>query len=220
MRYGHPLIVLCGVGALLTQATFASAAGPAALVLELTGGKLSGVQPYSEIAEGTTVTIPPGGRLVFQHYASCRKVAVAGGSVAFTSDGYTITGGTKESEVRVSCPRKVTLKASGEAAGVVLRSVGAGVTLSTRPVIVLIGPRADEFKTARVVQGETVVLEATLDGRVFRWPASAAPLSAATIYTLHLIPSAAGAAPLSTRFVTPRPSTLPPDESPTLITVE
>jgi len=220
MRYGHPLIVLCGVGALLTHATLASAAGPAALVLEITGGTLSGAQPYSEIAEGTTVTIPAGGRLVFQHYASCRKVAVAGGSVAFTSEGYTITGGTKESEVRVSCPRKVTLKTSGEAAGVVLRSVGTGVTLSTRPVIVLVGSRADEFKTVRVLQGETVVLEGALDGRVFRWPASAAPLSAATTYTLHLTPSAAGAAPLSTRFVTPRPSAVPPDETATLIAVE
>jgi hypothetical protein len=219
MRYGQSLIVLCGVGALLTHATLASAAGPAALVLEVTGGKVSGAQPYSEIAEGTTVTIPAGVRLVFQHYTSCRKVAVAGGSVAFTSEGYTITGGTKESDVRVSCPRKVTLKASGEAAGVVLRSVGA-MTLSTRPVVVLIGPRADEFKTARVVQGETVVLEGALEGRLFRWPASAAPLSAATTYTLHLIPSAAGAAPLSTRFVTPRPSVVPPDETPTLIAVE
>src|SRR6266508_4434985 len=134
MGYGHRLIGLCGLTALLACANPATAAGAAALVLELTGGQLSGVQPYSEIAEGTTVTIPAGGRLVFQHYASCRKVAVAGGSVAFTSDGYTITGGTKESEVRVSCPRKVTLKASGEAAGVVLRSVGTDpAPMSSRP---------------------------------------------------------------------------------------
>ena len=213
--------VLCALAAVIAYATLASAAPPAALVVEIAGGKIPDLQPYSEIAEGTTVGVPAGVRLVFQHYASCRKVAVLGtGSIAFTPGGYTITGGTKESDAKVACPRKVTLKTSGEAAGVLLRSVGTGVTLSTRPAIVLVGPRAEEIKTVRVMHGDTVVLESTLDGRVFRWPAGAAPLSAATVYTLRLIPSASDAAPVETRFVTPRPSSLPPDETVTLITVE
>ena len=218
MRHAPSLIAL-GLAAWLTSATIGSAAGPAGLVVEIAGGKIQGLQPYSEIAEGATVTIPAGVRLVFQHYASCRKVTVAGGTVAFTRDGYTITGGTKESDQKVFCPRKHTLKASGEASVVVLRSA-SGLTLPTRPAIVLVGPHADDFRTVRVSLGDTVVLESALDGHVFRWPATAAALSTATTYTLDLIPAAAGAAPLSMRFVTPRASALSRDENVTLITIE
>ena len=101
----------------------------------------------------------------------------------------------------------------------VLRSA-SGLTLPTRPAIALIGPRADDFRTVRVSLGDTVVLESALDGHLFRWPATAAPLSPATAYKLELLPAAAGAAPLSMKFVTPRASAAAPDENVTLITIE
>ena len=213
-------IVFCGIAALLVSAGAALAAGPAALIVDVTGGTIAAAPPYSEIQEGATVTVPPGVRLVFQHYASCRRVAVLGGSVAFTSDGYAITGGTKESDVKVACPRKVTMRTSGEAAGVLLRSTGASLTLSTRPAVVLTGPRADDIKIVRILKGDDVVLEVPLDTRVFRWPATAAPLSTGTIYQLQLVPSTAGTAPVSMRFATPRAAASPGDETFTLIAVE
>jgi hypothetical protein len=133
MPRGRSLTALALIVMALAWSAAARAAGPAGLVVDVSGGKILGVQPFSEIADGSTIAVPSGVRLVFQHYASCRKVTVAGGKVAFTPEGYTITGGTKEAEVRVACPRRLNLKASGEAAGVLLRSIGGGVTLSTRP---------------------------------------------------------------------------------------
>jgi hypothetical protein len=103
---------------------------------------------------------------------------------------------------------------------VLLRSIGGGVTLSTRPLFALIGPRADDFKAVRILQGDTVVHESALDGHVFRWPEGEPPLATAVAYTLHLVPAAPGAQAVTTRFVTPRPTSSAPDETVTLITVE
>jgi hypothetical protein len=174
-------------------ATFSAAQTPAkpgvALVVEVAGGRVAGLEPYREIPDGATVTVPPGVRFVFQHYGSCRRFTMVGGVATFRADGVDIAG-TRASDTRVACPRKITLKADGAAGGVLMRSIGAPRTaISSRPEFVVVGPRAAEFATLRVRRGDEIVIEQSLaGGPAVRWPSHVPPLAAATNYELELLP--------------------------------
>ena len=170
------------------MSSLAEAQNASALVLEKVGVSVPEVQPYSEIAVGTTVSLPPGARLVFLHYQTCKTVTAVGGTVAFGGLTYTVTGGNRPVEVRTPCPPTVRLRGQSEMAGVLMRSISPEVRLSLLPTFVLVGARADDFALVRVSQGGTKVLEAPLSGRGFRWPAGAAPLVANTDYELVLVP--------------------------------
>ena len=169
-----------------------------ALVLEVSGGRIAGVEPFREIAADTTVTVPAGVRFTFQHYGSCRRFVLVGGAVTFRSDGVDVSG-TQPTDTRVACPRRIALKSDGASAAVVMRSLGSPRTpiASSRPTFVLVGPRAAEFTTLRVKRGNDLVIEQPFAaGQALRWPQSAAPLAAATNYELELVPAAADRAPL------------------------
>src|SRR5713101_4107834 len=92
----------------------AEAQNASALVLEKTGATVPEVQPYSEIAVGTTVSLQPGARLVFLHYQTCRTVTAVGSTVVFGGLNYTVTGGSKPEEARTPCPPVVRLRGQGE----------------------------------------------------------------------------------------------------------
>jgi len=77
---------------------------PVALVLEVSGGRIAGVEPFREIAADTTVTVPEGVRFVFQHYGSCRRFTLVGGAVTLRADGVDVSG-TRATDTRVTCPR-------------------------------------------------------------------------------------------------------------------
>jgi len=182
LTLGIALLVLLGVP------SRADAQNASALVLEKTGATVPDVQPYSEIPVGTTVSLPPGARLVFLHYQTCRTVTAVGGTVAFGGLTYAITGGSRPVEVRTPCPPTVRLRGQSEMAGVLMRSISPEVRLSLSPTFVLVGARADDFASVRVSQGSTKLLDAPLSGRAFRWPAGTAPLVANTDYELVLVP--------------------------------
>ena len=74
LTLGIALLVLLGVP------SRADAQNASALVLEKTGATVPEVQPYNEIAVGTTVSLQPGARLVFLHYQTCRTVTAVGGT--------------------------------------------------------------------------------------------------------------------------------------------
>lgn len=194
------LVLAIAVLAVVSMATLAGAQPTAksavALVLEVSGGRIAGIEPYREIAAGTTVTVPAGVRFVFQHYASCRKFVLVGGLVTFRTDGVDMSG-TRSSDTKVACPRKVTLKDDGASAAVVMRSIGARrAEIATRPDFVLVGPRAAEFTALRVKRGTELVIEQTLAaGPALRWPPNTPPLAAATTYEIELVPLVAGRAP-------------------------
>lgn len=179
-----------------------------ALVIEKSGASTPDVKPYSEIPAGTTVSLRSGARLVFLHYYKCQEVAVVGGTIRFSKDEYTITGGKKESEIRTPCPRQVALKSGGEMAGVMLRSAFTNVMVkfSERPAFVLVGKRADDFSSLRVTQEDKTVIEAPLEGRHFRWPKDAPPIAAASGYEMILNPKISGAAPAKLRFFVEKPT--------------
>ncbi len=205
------LLVLLGVP------SGANAQNASALVLEKTGATVPEVQPYSEIAVGATVSLPPGARLVFLHYQTCRTVTAVGGTVAFGGLAYTITGGSRPQEVLTPCPPTVRLR--GDTAGMVMRSISPEVRLSPSPTFALVGARADDFAAVRVSQGGTTLLEAPLSGRGFHWPAGTAPLVANTDYELVLVPKAGGKTPVTLKFRTERGTSKVPGDL-TLISVD
>jgi hypothetical protein len=172
-----------------------------ALVLETKGGTQPQLAPYSEIPAGGRVVLPRGAKLVFLHYATCRTVAIVGGTVTFAGDTYTIQGGTTEVESRTQCPRTVRLSAEYQTGGTVLRGLpGNALTLSPQPSFVLVGKRAGDFASVRIAQGDREVLAAPLDGRQFHWPSQAPPLTAERPYELVLVPRNTGARPVTKQF--------------------
>ena len=205
---GRLACVLIGAlfGVLVAAVASAQApAAPAALVLEASGGITPAVRPYTEIVGETTLTLSRGARVAFLHYQTCRTVAVSGGSLTVTTAAYSIAGGTKESDVRSPCPRKVSVRGGGELGGAVFRSMPgrAGVTLQPEASFVLVGPRAGEFSTARITRDDSRIVEGPIQDKVFRWPAGAAPLAPSTAYELVLIPTSTADRSVTVRFSTP-----------------
>ncbi len=198
----------------------ADAQNASALVLEKTGTTVPDVQPYSEVAVGTTVSLQPGARLVFLHYQTCRTVTAVGSTVVFGGLNYTVTGGSKPEEARTPCPPVVRLRGQGEMAGVLMRTISPDVKLSPSPSFALVGARADDFAAVRVSQGGTTILEAPLTGRGFRWPAGPAPLAANTDYELVLVPKTAGTTQVTLKFRTERRTSTAAGDHLTLISVD
>ncbi|HYE92816.1 MAG TPA: hypothetical protein VEA38_17430 [Terriglobales bacterium] len=196
-----------------------TAKGSVALALEVSGGRIAGVEAFKEIAADTKVEVPAGARLVFQHYGSCRKFTVTGGTVTFRADGVDVAGG-KATDVKSSCPRRLTLKDDGASAAVVLRSaVRPRLTASPRPDFVVVGPRASEFNALRVRRGTELVLEQSLAaGPQVRWPTDAPALAPNTSYDLELVPARADGVPIVIGFRTL--DTAAADESLTLVNAE
>jgi hypothetical protein len=176
---------------------------PVALVLDVAGGRIAGVEPYKEIMADSTVTVPAGVRFSFQHYSSCRRFVLTGGTVKFRSDGVEVSG-TRATDTRVPCPRKITLKSDGTSAAVVMRSLGPPPSpiASIRPTFVLVGPRAADFKALRLKRGDELVVEQPFTGPAVRWPLNTSPLTAATNYQLELVPIASDRASVVIRVRT------------------
>lgn len=181
------VVLLATLFAPIWYATAASAQTAAALVLETRGTMAPPLAPYAEIAGGTTVVLPGGARLVFLHYQTCTTVTVVGGEVVVGQASYRATNGATPVTVRATCPARVRLKEQGESAGIITRSLPPPSGLSTRPSFILVGARAGTFARFRVARDGTTVLEGSLTGREFRWPADAAPLDAHAEYEIILL---------------------------------
>ena len=124
-------------------------------------------------------------------------------ALAVSADGQTaVSGSFDSSAIRWSLTRN--------AAEQVLRfhDDGQGLSfiarLSLSPTFALVGARADDFAAVRVSHGGTMLLEAPLSGRDFRWPAGTAPLVANTDYELVLVPKVEGKAQVTLKFRTER----------------
>ncbi len=180
----------------------AGAATGVALVLETQGTMTPEVQPYREILADSTITVPRGTQLVFLHYATCRTVTVSGVTVTLRERAYMLKGGSVQSELKTTCPRKVRLKAAGELGGVVTRSLDQSgtVNFSTRPTFVLVGRHADDFAFIHVHRENQVLLEAPMDGPRFQWPPEAAPLLPGQVYEMLLLPKVLGVGKVKQSF--------------------
>lgn len=190
---------------------------PAGFILEASGPSTPAALPFTEIPDQTTIRLGPQSRLVFVHYRTCRTVTLVGGQLTAGVEGYRVSGGTK-SEEDTPCPRAIKLLAAGETAGVLLRSKAA-VRLPVEPAFVVVGPRADDVASVRIVRGDETVVEGPLPDRRFRWPKGGRPLRAGTDYELVFTFKDPGARPRTLPFRTDSGGTGAQPQL-TLITVE
>lgn len=200
---GRFSVMLGVLGTAISLASLAHAGIVVALVLDKQGAITPDVPAYHEIPSGTTITLSPGGKLVFMHYETCRTVAVSGGTIQFHERDYVVSSGGKlQSETGSPCPRKVRLKGGGEMAGTVMRGLtsSGALILSTRPGFVLVGESADDFMHVRVSQGAREVLQTPLNGPRFQWPANAPSLPADAEYEMLLVPKVLGVAKVKKTF--------------------
>lgn len=201
IKMGRLAAVMCAVVASLVASSPTYGDAKAALVLETSGTSVPLLQPYSEIAAGTTVSLPDGASLVFLHYAACRTATVVGGVITFEENTYRMIGGSERSAMRGQCPRIEVLRSSGETAGILFRKgPSISLTLSPQPSFVLVGKRASDFRSIQVSSEGRVIVQAPLEGRRFRWPDGAAALTRHTIYELILVPRTAEIAPVTAKF--------------------
>lgn len=185
----EPTRLAAPLGILLTLAVAGPAGSQAlpravALVLEVRGATTPALQPYREIRDGARVTLAANGRLVFLHYEKpCPTYTVDGGSVAFSvGEPPVIRAGVWGQRQGGGCPKQ--LPARSDTAAVIHRSGLAA--LPPRPVVVLVGARAVEAASLAIVQGETEIFAAPLDGPRFAWPPGAEPLRAGEGYRMEL----------------------------------
>ena len=202
MRFPRLILLLAALVTPLPAAAQTPPKPAAALVLEISSGRLAGLEPYREVPADTRITVPDGVRFVFQHYASCRRYTMVGGTVTVRADGVEVVGPPAAS-VRVTCPQRITLKADASSAAVTTRSLGPPRTpITVRPQFVVVGARTAEFATLRVRRGADIVLEQRLTGGPVAWPSHLPPLAPATNYELELLPARDGREPIVIRLRT------------------
>jgi hypothetical protein len=188
MRFPRLILALLALVTALPAAAQAPPKPAVALVLEISSGRLAGLEPYREVAADTRVTVPDGVRFVFQHYASCRRYTMVGGTATLRADGVEVVGPPATS-VKVACPQRIRLRTDASSAAVTTRSMGPPRTpIAVRPQFVVVGARTAEIATLRVRRGADVVLEQRLTGGPVAWPSHLPPLAPATNYELELLP--------------------------------
>ncbi len=172
----------------------ASLAGPAALVLEIEGARQAEVEAFDELSTGMSLELGEGGRIVFQHYATCDEVTVIGGKLGFSERRYLVRNGKVVDVSRGRCPETVDLRKSLAIGGVLLRSGPGGPKLALKPVFVLTGDAWRAVGMLRVHHGGALVVEITPEGREVPWPEAADPLVAGRKYEIELVPRGEGEA--------------------------
>jgi hypothetical protein len=196
---------------------------PLALVLETQGATRPALQAYTELSAGTPVALATGARLVFLHYGTCRAVTVVGGTLTLTPQGYTLAGGTTESETPRPCPRTVRVREGvvGGVGGIVLRGPPrAPLRFPPQPAFVLTGARAGDFASTRITRGGQTLVEGPVEARQFRWPAAAPALASGGELQLWLLPRAPGGAPVTIPFTVGDPPADPAQDAPILIAID
>jgi len=189
----------------------------AALVLSTSGTTTPVLQPFTEIAPGTTVSLAPDARLMMMHYGACRLVSVIGGEVRIDREDYKIVAGTVEREEPRPCPQRV--QARGQVAGAFLRGKPVVPTVAARPHWVLVGPMSGEVTAVRVLQDGQLIQEIGLEDRQAVWPRAAPALTPGVDYELALVLRTPGTAPGTTKFrVSGAPET--GASAPTVLTIE
>ncbi|MBF0095551.1 MAG: hypothetical protein HQL34_13530, partial [Alphaproteobacteria bacterium] len=181
--------VLAGGGEV--RAAESSAVG---LVLRAGGAVTPAVSAYSEVADGTRLTLGPGAQLTLLHYESCRQMTLADGQVTVSRKEVTLSNGARiDKEIPNKCPPELRVKPTGVAGGVRMRALdlGAPPVLPAVPDCLLVGPHADRFTGARISGGGAQVSLAVAKNRL-SWPKKQPPLKEGVSYTITLDPLPGG----------------------------
>lgn len=113
-------VALC----VMLAAAPAGAAGPAALVEDV-AGPVTSVGVFDYLDAGTTVTLPPGARIVIGYLQSCVRETVRGGTITIGETQSTITGAESVERSRIECDSKglrLTVQQAGKAGVMVFRA--------------------------------------------------------------------------------------------------
>ena len=169
----------------LLLAATPAAAGPAALVTDVSGEVSPPVGLFNEIDGGTELTVARGASLTLEHYASCEAATVTGGPVVVGEDGLDLGRADVAVRAKVDCPATISLKA-GEmvGAGIVLRGAGPP-RIPLAPEIIVAGGGAG-FESVRIERGGNPVRTLPVRAGRVEWPAGELFLADRAIYVLVL----------------------------------
>ena len=159
---------------------------PAALVLELAGDTEPALTPFTEIAEGTRLTLGDDAHISFVHYETCKLVTMTGGEVRVDRRRYIISRGRVEAERSQDCPRQVELSGEATGAGLLLRGGDGDAEIPLRPSFVLVGEDAERVRRIEVRHDGVPVAALDVGDRNVVWPDDAPDLTADTVYELEL----------------------------------
>jgi hypothetical protein len=183
-----------GIPALLLSSFFACAAWaaeePAGVVMALSGSTSPPIAAMSEIPSGEPFKLAPGAELTFLHYARCKLVTIAGGSLTVTRSDYN-TDGKIVAEKDGPCPRVHQLSGSAPASagGLVMRGAGTVARWPLDREIVFAGAGSGKLKAAAIYaegRPDAPLVQLQVSGHQARVPANAPPLTANERYVLRL----------------------------------
>jgi hypothetical protein len=183
-------LLLLSAGVLASPA-FAAGEPPAALVMSLSGTTNPPVTAMAELPTGAPLQLAPGAELTFLHYAKCKLITVAGGTLNVTPTDFT-TDGKVVSENSGPCPRIHQLHANAAgrvAGGLVARGVEPTPSWPLNPELILVGQGTDKIRAATITAAEQPDAPLRLDVAAHRarFPANAPPLAPNKRYVLRLI---------------------------------
>lgn len=161
MTIGRSLSVLAVAAVFSASAQAAEA--PAALVLDYSGPANAKLSAFSELPDGTEVTLGARDKLTILHYRSCKQVSITGAKVSVTVPRLTVTGGTQSEEPGEQCPQEVKVATAGVSGGVLMRSV-AVFTVAPRLDCVVVGGRKAEIGSVEVLEAGKEVLSIPVQG--------------------------------------------------------
>jgi len=168
-------------------ASRALAGEPAALVLDVSGDTEPAIFPYSEIEDGTEVTLGDDARLSLIHYGTCTALTLVGGSVSIEANRYLIGRSRVEEERSQDCPNEVALAEDGTAAGVLMRdAAGGALHLPIRPSFVMAGGSADTVERIDILSGAEPVMALPVKARHVDWPEGAPALESGSEYGVSI----------------------------------
>lgn len=144
------------VAAVMLPFSAMAAEKPVAIVLEVTGNPSPTLSPYTEVTQGTTVTLPADTTIKFSHYDTCKDVTVTGGRVTFEDFEYTISDTKKVNETGAGCPQVIASNSqaanTGIAGGVVFRGAptATGKLAKVQNTLILVGAKINDVARVKI----------------------------------------------------------------------
>lgn len=165
----------------------ATGAGEArALVLDITGPSVPGIEAFDELADGASIVLDPKTEMTLTYYPTCEDLTIRGGHIRIAGERMMLDKGELIARSKGDCPGSVKLSAVQVVnASVVTRAVRKGPAISTTPKMIgVAGPGAAKYTKIGVYGAGGKVFEANMAGRGAAWPDGTPALAAGAIYTV------------------------------------
>jgi hypothetical protein len=167
-----PAIWLCVAGTAASGAT----AQPIALILDAEGSVPAALEPFSEVEPGGEYALDGSASVRFLHYATCEEVAVRGGALGFSAQGYTARGGTILESRTGKCPKTFEAKGNANVGGAMMRSSGTPASrlrLAREPNLLIAGRGASTVRAIQFNCANGSKVQAKVTSPRFSWPQGA-----------------------------------------------